>query len=70
MKVIFAVVKQLQLQRKPRKKYIASTGFEPMTSTTPVGCSTDCTINPFTSIFYPQFIYMIYNICPSSEQYY
>ena len=35
--VVFAVVLHLmQLQRKPRKKSQASTGFEPMTSATPV----------------------------------
>ena len=42
VKVILAVVKQLkQLQRKPRKNSEASTGFEPMTSTILVPCSTD-----------------------------
>ena len=41
VKVILTVMKQLkQLQRKPRKKSEASTGFEPVTSTIPVQCST------------------------------
>ena len=47
VKVIFAVMKQLkQLQRKPRKKSEASTGFEPMTSAIPVRCSTNWAMKP------------------------
>ena len=40
-KVILTVMKQLkELQNKPRKNSEASTGFEPVTSTIPVQCST------------------------------
>ena len=49
VKVIFAVVKQLeQLQRKPRKKFwgFNATRFEPMTSAIPVRCSTKWAIKP------------------------
>ena len=35
-----------QLQRKPRKKSEASTGFEPMSSMTPVRCSTNWAMKP------------------------
>ena len=47
MREIFAVVKQLkQLRIKPRNNSEAPPGFETMTSTIPVRCSTDWAMKP------------------------